>query len=152
MPTQKQEDYAKNSKLYEQKPSIWIAGGKAFIVGGFICFIGQVIINFYDLFLVRTREDAIQWMLVTLIFISSFMTGLGWYRKVAQSFGAGILVLITGLTNLMTSSAMEHRNEGIIEGVAGNVLKLAGAVVVAGVVMAYVVSAVRLIIHAIISG
>lgn len=150
MASEKQKQYQKNIMIYQSKPSILKSGGKAFLIGGLICLVGQVIINLYDVFLVDTREDAVQWMLVTLILLSSMFTGLGWYKKGAAYSGAGLLVPIMGLTNLMTSAGMEHRHEGMIEGVASHLLKLAGAVVVVGVVMAYVISAVRLVIHAII--
>lgn len=150
MASEKQKEYQRNIRLYKSKRSIWMSGLKAFFSGGMICLIGQAIINGYDSIFSISREDAVQWMLVTLILLSSVLTGFGLYRRGAHFAGAGLLVPITGLTNLMTSAAMEHRQDGIIQGIAGHLLKIAGAIVVTGVVMAYLISAVRLIIHAII--
>lgn len=150
MTNTKQKQYQKNIAMYLPKNKFAINGIKAFFSGGCICLFGQLLIEMYDSLFTMTREHAVEWMLVTIILIAAILTGLGLYRKAASFAGAGILVPITGLVNIMTSSAMAHRHEGIIQGAAANVLKLAGTVLVIGVVMAYLMSAVRLVIHAII--
>ncbi|WP_185970987.1 SpoVA/SpoVAEb family sporulation membrane protein [Alkalicoccobacillus porphyridii] len=146
----KQKQYQKNIEIFLPKRQFFRNGTKAFLVGGAICVIGQGLIELYHHIFLIERQAAVEWMLVTLILAASVMTGFGLYRKTAAFSGAGILVPITGLVNLMTSSAMDHRHEGIIQGAAAHLLKLAGTVLVTGVVMAYVASAVRLIIHTII--
>ncbi len=79
----------------------------------------------------------------TLIFLSALLTGLGIYDKIGQFAGAGSAVPVTGFANSIASAAIEHRAEGYVLGVGGNMFKLAGSVIVFGVVAAFVVGLVR---------
>jgi stage V sporulation protein AC len=81
-----------------------------------------------------------------LILLSVVFTALGVYDKFAQWAGAGSAVPVTGFANTMASAAMECRSEGFVQGIGGNMFKLAGPVVVYGVVSAFFVSLVRYII------
>lgn len=71
------------------------------------------------------------------------VNGVGVYDKIGQFGGAGSAVPVTGFANSMASAAMEHRSEGIVLGVATNMFKLAGSVIVFGVVGAYIVGLIR---------
>ena len=75
-------------------------------------------------------------MYIMIIVITSFLTGFGLFDKIGQFSGAGTIVPITGFANSMTSSALESKSEGIILGILTNMFKLAGAVIVSGVVSA----------------
>ena len=79
-------------------------------------------------------------MSITIIVIASILTGLGIFDKIGQIAGAGTYLPITGFANSMTSSAIESRSEGLIFGILTNMLKLAGTVIVTGVISAFVVS------------
>ncbi len=79
----------------------------------------------------------------TLILISALLTGFGIYDRLGQFAGAGSAVPVTGFANSMTSAALEHRSEGLVLGVATNMFKLAGNVIVFGVVAAYIVGLIR---------
>ena len=111
---------------------------KAFMVGGLISLIAQ---GFLDLYLkVFKIEEAYSssLMSITLVFIASLLTGLGVYDKIGQFSGAGTIVPITGFSNSMTSAALESKSEGLVLGVMNNMFKLAGAIIVAGVVSAFI--------------
>jgi stage V sporulation protein AC len=90
-----------------------------------------------------SEKDAGNPTVATLILISGLLTGLGIYDKLGQFGGAGSAVPVTGFANSMTSAAIEHRSEGIVLGVATNMFKLAGSVIVFGVVAAYIVGIIR---------
>ena len=79
----------------------------------------------------------------TLIFIAALLTGFGVYDKIGQFAGAGAGVPVTGFANSIASAALEHKTEGIVLGIATNMFKLAGSVIVFGVVSAYVVGLIR---------
>ena len=85
--------------------------------------------------------------MATLILISSILTGIGIYDKIGQFAGAGSAVPVTGFANSMTSAALEHKSEGLVLGVATNMFKLAGNVIVFGVVSAYVVGIIRYVLE-----
>jgi len=116
---------------------------KAFFVGGIICGIGQIISLAYIYFFSFTERTASNPTVATLIFISMILTGLGIYKKIGQFGGAGSAVPVTGFGNAIISAAIEHRSEGFILGVGGNMFKLAGAVIVYGVFSAFVVALIK---------
>jgi len=116
---------------------------KAFLVGGIICTLGQAIQNFYIAFFDFNEKNAGNPTVATLILISALLTGFGIYDRIGQFAGAGSAVPVTGFANSMTSAALEHRSEGIVLGIATNMFKLAGNVIVFGTVSAYVVGIIR---------
>ncbi|NBJ71399.1 MULTISPECIES: stage V sporulation protein AC [Clostridia] len=119
---------------------------KAFFVGGFICFIGQLISTFYMYFFHFTEQTAGNPTVATLIFLTMLLTGFGVYDRIGQFAGAGSAVPVTGFGNAVISSAIEHRTEGFILGVGMNMLKLAGPVIVYGVFAAFVVALIKTIL------
>ena len=141
------DDYKKNIKKFQPKPLYFRNCLKAFIVGGIICTIGQGIQNFYIYFFDFTKATAGNPTVATLILIASLLTGFGIYDNIGQFAGAGSAVPVTGFANSMTSAALEHKSEGIVLGIATNMFKLAGSVIVFGVVAAYIVGIIRYVIH-----
>ena len=73
-------------------------------------------------------------LLVTIIFVSALLTGLGIFDKLGQLFGAGTFVPISGFSNALTSAALESKAEGLIYGIGSNMFKLAGSVITYGIV------------------
>ncbi len=112
-------------------------------MGGAICCFGQGIQNFYMTVFHFSEKDVGNPTVATLILISSILTGLGLYDKLGQFAGAGSAVPVTGFANSMTSAAMEYKSEGIVLGIATNMFKLAGSVIVFGAVSAYIVGIIR---------
>lgn len=119
------EEKSPNSKLYVTIP-------KAFLIGGFICTIGQGFTNLYKL-LGLSETDASTVTSVTLIFLSVLLTGLGLYAKIARHGGAGTLVPITGFANAVASPSLEFKTEGFILGTAAKMFVIAGPVIVYGI-------------------
>ncbi|MGM8214024.1 stage V sporulation protein AC [Bacillaceae bacterium W0354] len=137
------DQYKKDIKKYQPKPNILKNCLKAFIVGGLICVIGQALTVFYMNVFDMTSTQAGNPTVTTLILISSLLTGFGVYDKIGQFAGAGTAVPVTGFANSITSAALEHKSEGIVLGISTNMFKLAGSVIVFGVVSAYVVGLIR---------
>lgn len=109
----------------------------AFLVGGIICTIGQLLRDFY-FSLGLPEEAALAAVPVTLIFIAALLTGLGLFEKIAKHAGAGTLVPITGFANAVVSPAIEFKPEGFVLGVGANMFKIAGPVIVYGTVASVV--------------
>ncbi|MGZ9584957.1 stage V sporulation protein AC [Paenibacillus marinisediminis] len=118
---------------------------RAFLVGGIICLIGQGFQEIFMKYFNMSKEQASSPTVVLLILISVILTSFGVYDKLAQWAGAGSAVPVTGFANSMSSAALEHRSEGMVLGVGGNMFKLAGSVIVYGTVAAFVVALVYLI-------
>jgi stage V sporulation protein AC len=119
---------------------------KAFLVGGIICTIGQAVTFFYMANFDFTERTASNPTVSTMIFIAMLLTGFGLYKKLGQFGGAGSAVPVTGFGNAVISAAIEHKTEGFVLGVGGNIFKLAGSVIVFGVVSAFLVALIKLIL------
>ncbi|MYL32675.1 stage V sporulation protein AC [Pontibacillus yanchengensis] len=144
-----QQQYDQTVKEYQPKPSIFGNCIRAFLVGGSICLFGQFLTVVYmDLFNMTEREAGNP-TVTTLILLAALLTGFGVYDKIAQFAGAGSAVPVTGFANSITSAALEHKSEGLVLGVATNLFKLAGSVIVFGVVAAYVVGIIRYLFQSI---
>ncbi|WP_077622207.1 stage V sporulation protein AC [Sediminibacillus massiliensis] len=119
---------------------------KAFLIGGFICVIGQAISTFYIYFFHFTEQNVGNPTVATMIFLTMLLTGFGVYDRIAQVAGAGTAVPVTGFGNAVISAAIEHKAEGYVLGVGGNMFKLAGSVILFGVFSAFVVALIKTIL------
>ena len=119
---------------------------RAFLVGGIICTIGQILQWFFITYYNFTEKTAVGPTSVVLIFTSALLTGLGIYDHISQWAGAGTAVPITGFANSIASASIEHKSEGFVLGVAGNMFQLAGAIIVYGVFSAFVVATIKMTI------
>ncbi|MCL6597989.1 stage V sporulation protein AC [Alicyclobacillus macrosporangiidus] len=119
---------------------------RAFFVGGGVCVLGQVVQTLFVRFAGFSPQDASNPTVAVMILLSVIATALGVYDKFAQWAGAGSAVPVTGFANTMASAAIECRSEGWVPGVGGNMFKLAGPVIVYGVVSAFFVSLVRYVV------
>ena len=104
---------------------------KAFLFGGSICLIGQLLSSLYSL-LGLSKEDSGTLTSVTLIFIAALLTGIGVFDCIAKHAGAGTLVPITGFANSVVSPAIDTKSEGLVLGVGANIFKVAGPVILYG--------------------
>lgn len=118
----------------------------AFLVGGFICTIGQAFTYFYMNVFDFSEKTAANPTVATMVFIGVLLTGFGVYDSIAQWAGAGTAVPVTGFANAMSSAAIEHQSEGYVLGVGNNMFKIAGPVIVYGTVAAFVVALIKEII------
>lgn len=117
----------KSPNTHIVKNMIW-----AFLVGGAICTIGQIIMNIYAYFGLD-KLDAGASTSITLIFIGALLTGLKVYDNIAKHAGAGSLVPITGFANSIVSPALEFKSEGFVLGMSAKMFTIAGPVLVFGI-------------------
>ena len=125
-------EYGTYIKEFCPKSPIWKDVLKAFMIGGLICTVGQLITNFF-LGLGLEKKDAGTATSITLVFLSVLLTGLSLYDDIAKHAGAGSLVPITGFANAVAAPAVEFQTEGFILGVAAKMFTIAGPVIVYGV-------------------
>lgn len=113
----------------------------AFLVGGFICLVAQVISWALKKYGVdeQTVKKAIP---VIMIFIGSLLTGINVYNKMGKHAGAGTIVPITGFANSIVSSAMEFKSEGYVLGLAVKMFTVAGPVIVYGTLVSVAIGIV----------
>ena len=105
----------------------------AFLIGGAICTVGQLILNGWSV-AGLSKEDAGTATSCTMVLLSAVLTGLGLYSRLARFGGAGTLVPITGFANSVAAPAVDFRSEGLITGMAVKMFTIAGPVIVYGTV------------------
>ena len=125
---EKYQDYVKKKA---KKSSIVKDVVLAFLIGGAICVLGQLIQNAWS-GLGLEKEDAGSATSIYLVFLSALTTGLNFYNKLARFGGAGTLVPITGFANAVVSPAIDFRSEGFVTGMAAKMFIIAGPVIVFG--------------------
>ncbi len=125
------KEYAKLVKKHSGKSPLLKDTVCAFLVGGAICTLGQVLKNFY-IRLGLNEEISGTSVSITLIFLASLLTATGVFDKIGKFAGAGTLVPITGFSNAVTSPAIEFRTEGLVPGTAAKMFDVAGPVIVFG--------------------
>lgn len=125
------EEYRRYVRQKEKKSPILKDVLLAFVVGGAICVIGQVIQNGWSA-LGLSEEDAGTATSCTLVYLSALLTGLNLYHKIARFGGAGTLVPITGFANAVVSPALDFKSEGFVTGMAAKMFTVAGPVIVFG--------------------
>lgn len=103
----------------------------AFLTGGGICVLGQLIAEFLTT-AGLDRTEAGTWSSIVLIGLSVLLTGFGIYHKIAKHAGAGTLVPITGFSNAVSSAAIEAKSEGFVLGVGTKIFTIAGPVILYG--------------------
>ncbi|RQD72915.1 MAG: stage V sporulation protein AC [Candidatus Syntrophonatronum acetioxidans] len=141
-----QQKYQMIAQAREPRRPVLLNSIRAFLVGGIICTIGQFFQFIYTTYFNFTEVSASNPTVASLVIIAVLMTGVGLYDHLAQFAGGGTIVPVTGFANTMASSAIEHRSEGFVLGVGGNMFKIAGPVITYGVFSAFVVAIIRFII------
>ena len=118
----------------------------SFRVGGIVGFLGELIIEVLINNFHISRSDASTFMIMIFILIASLCTALGFFDKLVTKFKCGLLIPITGFAHSMTSAAMDYKSEGPIYGIGSNMFKLAGSVILYGVVSAWFFGMIRYLI------
>ena len=126
------EEYGELAKKRSHGSRLCKTVPMAFLIGGFICTLGEVLLNVYGM-TGLDKDDAGALVSMTLVFLSILFTGLEWYDRIAQHAGAGTLVPITGFANAVASPALDFKSEGYVLGLGAKMFVIAGPVIVYGI-------------------
>ena len=127
------EEYKQYVKKHAPKSPIVKNCIWAYLVGGFICVIGQLLFDFYSNVTDCQKDDVSALVTLTLIFLAALLTGLGVFDNIAKYAGAGTLVPVTGFANAVVSPAIDTKAEGFILGVGAKIFTVAGPVILYGI-------------------
>ena len=127
------ETYKKYADAHAPRSPIGKNCRNAFFIGGFICVIGQGLVDLYHLVLGLSADDAGMLSSVTLVFISAFLTAIGVFDEIGKVAGAGTLVPITGFANSVVSPAIDSKSEGLVLGIGAKIFTVAGPVLLYGI-------------------
>lgn len=133
----KQKEYQEYVQKLSPKTCLPLQMLKAFITGGIICCIGQLILNIGVNQFGLDKDIAGSWCSVILILLSAVLTGFNLYGGLVKWGGAGALVPITGFANSVVSSAIEYKTEGQVFGIGCKIFTIAGPVILYGIVTSW---------------
>lgn len=131
------QKYSEYVKEVTPTHNVWMNIMRAFLVGGIICTVGQIIINVF-LNTGLEKESASAWTTLILIGGSVVLTGFNLYPKIVKWGGAGALVPITGFANSVVAPAVEFKSEGFIFGIGCKIFTIAGPVILYGILSSWV--------------
>ena len=144
MEKKKYQDLVNNTvPLPDKKGNLVIS----FISGGIIGMVSEIIrlllINYFSV----KNTDAISIILFGLILLSCFLTAFCDYDKLVIKFKAGLIIPITGFAHSVQSSIMDYKKDGLITGMGSNYFKLAGSVILYGLVSAFILALLKGILY-----
>ena len=142
----KEEEYKKLVDKLSPKEDIFKDIFISFITGGSLGLLGQLLSNYYMTIFNVSVTDSYLFVFISYIIIGSVLTGIGVFDKILSICKCGFIVPSTGFANSMTSAAMDYRKEGLIYGFGSNMFKLAGSVILYGVVSAWFFGMIRYVI------
>lgn len=130
------DDYSKMTDKASPNSPVLLNCIKAFLFGGLICLIGQVLLTLFTN--MGLNEKAAQTGTSSvLIILTAILTGVGVFDKIARHAGAGTIVPITGFANSVVSPAMEFQHEGLVLGTAAQMFSIAGPVILYGIASSF---------------
>ncbi len=118
----------------------------SFIVGGSLGIVAELLLRGYTIWFELPRKEAGVLVTLTFITVASILTALGVFDVLVAKVKAGLIIPITGFAHSMTSAALEYKNEGLVLGIGANIFKLAGTVILYGVVAVYFFGLIRLLV------
>ena len=134
------DEYKRIVKKYTPSPNKLKNAYLSFISGGLIGLIGTII---YNILTYYNINNANIWVIIILILLASILTGLSIFDNLVEKFKCGIIIPITGFAHAMTSSAIDYKKDGFISGIGSNTFKLAGSVILYGVVSSYICALIK---------
>ncbi len=142
----KNEMYDEIVKKYTPKEDVLKNAIITFLAGGAIGALSELLLVCYSTLLNIPRKESGVLVILTLIFISSILTACGVFDVCVSKLKSALIIPITGFAHSITSAALDYRKEGLVVGIGANIFKLAGTVILYGVVSVYIFGLLRLIL------
>lgn len=116
-----------------------------FLCGGILGSLSELLLRCYKIWFDIPRKEASVMVILSLIVIASILTAFGVFDTCVSKLKSALIIPITGFAHSMTSAALEYRKEGLVLGIGANIFKLAGTVILYGIVSVYLFGIIRLI-------
>lgn len=126
------ENILKNSFI------VFISGG---VLGVIFTLINNILLHYTN------KDNAIIITLFIFISTSSILTGIGKYDDLTKKYKSALLIPITGFAHSVTSASLDYKKDGLITGIGANIFKLAGSVLLYGMISAFILTIIKVIIN-----
>lgn len=108
----------------------------SFFIGGLMGILGELLSRVYIHYFNISVSSSYMYVMISLVIVSSLLTGFGFFDKVVSFCKCGLIVPTTGFAHAMTSSTMDSRREGLVKGLGTNIFKLTGSIITYGILSA----------------
>lgn|SRR5574344_1057092 len=139
-------DYQKLVSKYTPSESKLKNALYAFLSGGVIGIISVIIFNIFSYYNF-TQESSTGYTILILILLASICTGLSFFDTWVSKFKCGLIIPITGFAHSVTASALDYKKDGLITGLGANIFKLAGSVILYGVISAFILVMIKVVLN-----
>ena len=140
------KDYSQLVTKHTPKEDVLKNALLTFFVGGILGTISELLLQNYMVWFSLSRKDSGVLVILTLIVIASSLTAFGIFDVWVAKLKCALIVPITGFAHSITSAALDYRKEGFVLGLGANIFKLAGTVILYGIVSVYIFGLIRLLI------
>ena len=141
------EEYKELVKKHTPKEDCLINSLSAFFYGGLMGILAEAITTFLKVVFNLTILDATTWMIIIFIFVASLLTSLGVFDRLVVVLKSALIIPITGFAHSITSSALDYKQDGLITGLGANCFKLAGSVILYGVISSFILVFIGVILY-----
>lgn len=136
------EEYNQYVEEITPKHNCWMNCLRAFLVGGGICLLGEILGSWFTGSFGLSKDDAGSYVSIILVILSVLLTGFNWYGSLAKWGGAGALVPITGFANSVAAPCIEFQKEGQVFGIGVKIFTIAGPVILYGIFLSWLVGVI----------
>ena len=109
----------------------------AFLVGGIVGALAEGLVMILMHCFAISRSESYLWTCLIVIFLSCLFTAIGFFDNWVTKVKAGLILPTTGFAHSVTSAALDYKRDGFITGIGANVFKLAGSVIIYGIISAF---------------
>jgi len=141
------EDYKELVKNLSPKEPKLRNAFVAFLVGGSVGFIGEIIVNILMVSFGLSKVDSFAWLAFILILFATFMTAIGKFDNWVTKAKCGLIIPTTGFAHSVQSAALDYKKDGLVTGIGANIFKLAGSVILYGIVSAFFLVLIKVICY-----
>lgn len=119
----------------------------SFVSGGLICMLGEIITTIISRMTGLSNKESVIWMMIFLVFLATLFTCLSFFDEWTVKLKAGLIIPITGFAHSIASAIIDYKKDGLITGIGSNVFKLAGSVILYGVISAFFLALLKVVIY-----
>lgn len=142
----KDREYEEIVKKETPKADVLKNAVMSFVIGGIIGSLSELLLVGYSTWFNLPRKESGVLVILTLIFIASILTAFGIFDVLVAKFKSALIIPITGFAHSITSAAIDYKHEGLVLGIGANIFKLAGTVILYGVVSVYIFGLIRILL------
>ena len=119
----------------------------ASLIGGGMSLLAEVLVTIMETSCHLSNKEAVTWMMVIVVFLACAFTALGFFDKWVAKARAGLIIPVTGFAHSIQSSVLDYKKDGLVTGMGANTFKLAGSVIVYGILAAFFLVLIKVIIY-----